>query len=78
MRRVCLWPDRCLQASLITFQGARPSCRAFVYVVTVAPYLGSSLAIIRGPDFAKLTLLMKEEPFVLSRMGKGNRSCFRG
>src|SRR3546814_10342833 len=31
-----LRPDRCLQASLITFQGARPSCRAFVYVVTAA------------------------------------------
>src|SRR3546814_967479 len=54
-----LRPDRCLQASLITFQGARPSCRAFVYVVTRSEEHTSELQSLMRISYAVFCLKKK-------------------
>ena len=65
--RGVLRPDRCRQASLITFQGARPSCRAFVYVVTAA--LSSILpTCCRSRGFCRIK----------RRRGSAGGSCYPG
>src|SRR3546814_16855682 len=61
-----LRPDRCLQASLITFQGARPSCRAFVYVVTAAPCWPIAACSRPSDIFGELRGGAKQLQFVLS------------